>query len=149
MSSRTRLEAMAHNAQDMTVADVHTVLAALHQALAEIQRAGHGLVVAIEVADGVDAALAEARKVLRRRYRGRLPESELQVTPTGRRMRVTVREWGDWTYRLYESLFAVLVVLDSVSSSAGQELFLVHTVQAVKAEVEAREYEEAGRSNYR
>lgn len=117
----TPLERATRNAHDMTVADVHTVLVALVHVLDEMARhdrsLGSGFIAC------VDQAEFDVRKMLRRRVRGwgggLLPDSEQQVTPTGRRLRVLVRDYPEWTDDGNDVLAALLLMCENVLEASG------------------------------
>jgi hypothetical protein len=127
MREKTTLEKAAGHAQDMTVADVHTVLVAVSKSLAEMAGRHHELPSGI--IQGVGTAYVSLGRQLRRgRYLdpGRprmhrekpLPETEMQVSSVGRRLRVLTRDWGEWATEWRWTLHGLLSMLDKVADGA-------------------------------
>jgi hypothetical protein len=113
----TALERAARTAQDMTLADVHAVLGALEAALDQMQGSHDPGFVPYEVLAGVTDARCHLGGLLKRRLRNALPDTERQTTPTGRRLRVLVREWGEWSADRDHALSALLTTCDQVADA--------------------------------
>ena len=118
----TELETAARNAHDMTVADVRETVGRLADSLAAasskppVRRTVVPAVV-IEDLDAAYKALAELTRKHRVR-RNPLPDSEYQITASGRRLRVLAVNWGDWIGDWEHVLIAVLGCCDAVLDGA-------------------------------
>lgn len=112
----TPMERAARNAHDMTVADVRAVLAALVYALDEMLRHERGI--GTEFTACVDTAELEVRKILQHRWvpgrGGLLPDEERRVTATGRRLRVLVRDYPEWSHEVGDALATLLLMCENV-----------------------------------